>query len=222
MKSKTKSRHGKVLLRILLEHQVQFGESVVMFGSAEALGSWTNPVTMGWTENGWVSDFEMIGGESVEFKFVIMGNDKSLSWESGDNRMLQIPKKGNFTLICHWNVTTEALELLPAESRDGPDLIEGLVDNGSVVSDAAATDTEDQTSSFVGQWQGKAATFMRSNEHHNNERDRKWDTSGLEGLALKLVQDDQNARNWWQKVILSVLPVSILYILIVSSSLGKL
>ncbi|KNA06557.1 hypothetical protein SOVF_179910 isoform A [Spinacia oleracea] len=200
MKSKTKSRHGKVLLRILLEHQVQFGESVVMFGSAEALGSWTNPVTMGWTENGWVSDFEMIGGESVEFKFVIMGNDKSLSWESGDNRMLQIPKKGNFTLICHWNVTTEALELLPAESRDGPDLIEGLVDNGSVVSDAAATDTEDQTSSFVGQWQGKAATFMRSNEHHNNERDRKWDTSGLEGLALKLVQDDQNARNWWQKL----------------------
>uniref|UniRef100_A0A803LZS2 Pentatricopeptide repeat-containing protein n=1 Tax=Chenopodium quinoa TaxID=63459 RepID=A0A803LZS2_CHEQI len=34
----------------------------------------------------------------------------------------------------------------------------------------------------------------RSNEHHNNEKD-----PGLEGLALKLVQDDQNARNWWQK-----------------------
>ncbi|XP_021745875.1 phosphoglucan, water dikinase, chloroplastic-like isoform X1 [Chenopodium quinoa] len=200
MKSKTKSRHGKVLLRILLEHQVQFGESVVMLGSAKELGSWKKPVTMGWTENGWVSDFEMRGGDSVEFKFVIMGKDKSLTWESGDNRILQIPEKGNFTLICHWNMNSETLELLPAESGDSQDVPEDLVDNGSVVSDIAATDSEVQTSPFVGKWQGKAATFMRSNEHHNNEKDRKWDTSGLEGLALKLVQDDQNARNWWRKL----------------------
>uniref|UniRef100_A0A803LZL4 CBM20 domain-containing protein n=1 Tax=Chenopodium quinoa TaxID=63459 RepID=A0A803LZL4_CHEQI len=200
MESKTKSRHGKVLLRILLEHQVQFGESVVMLGSAKELGSWKKPVTMGWTENGWVSDFEMRGGDSVEFKFVIMGKDKSLTWESGENRILQIPEKGNFTLICHWNMTSEMLELLTAESGDSQDVIEDLVDNGSVVSDVAATDSEVQTSPFVDQWQGKAATFMRSNEHHNNEKDRKWDTSGLEGLALKLVQDDQNARNWWRKL----------------------
>ncbi|KAL2924032.1 Phosphoglucan water dikinase chloroplastic [Bienertia sinuspersici] len=207
-KNKTRSRreHGKVLLSILLEHQVQFGESVVVLGSNKELGSWKKPVTMAWTENGWVSNIELTAGDSVEFKFVIMGKDKSLTWESGDNRVIQIPEKGNFTLICHWNMTVEALELLSVESGEGQDLTDGLVDNGSAVVDDDDDDDDDDateidvgTSPFVEQWQGKAAAFMQSNEHRNRESERKWDTSGLEGLTLKLVQDDQNARNWWRK-----------------------
>ncbi|KAL2928069.1 Phosphoglucan water dikinase chloroplastic [Bienertia sinuspersici] len=206
-KNKTRSRreHGKVLLSILLEHQVQFGENVVILGSNKELGSWKKPVTMAWTENGWVSNIELTAGDSVEFKFVIMGKDKSLTWESGDNRVIQIPEKGNFTLICHWNMTVEALELLSAESGEGQDSTDGLVDNGSAVVDDDDDDDDDATeidvgtSPFVEQWQGKAAAFMQSNEHRNRESERKWDTSGLEGLTLKLVQDDQNARNWWRK-----------------------
>lgn len=203
-KNKTRSRHehGKVLISILLEHQVQFGESVVMLGSTKELGSWKKPVTMGWTESGWVLNLEVKGGDSVEFKFVIMGKDKSLTWESGDNRVLKIPEEGSFTLFCHWNMTVEALELLPAKSGDGQDQTENWVANGSAVSDdVAATESEVQTSPFIEQWQGKAASFMRSNEHRDRESDRKWDTSGLEGLALKLVQGDQSARNWWRKVL---------------------
>lgn len=201
--NKTRSRreHGKVQLSILLKHQVQFGECVVIFGSCKEMGSWEKPVTMNWTDNGWVLDLELKGGDSGEFKFVIMGKDKSLTWESGDNRKLQIPGGGKFTLFCHWNMTAEALEILPAESEDDRGSAEVLVDNRSSVSDATVTDSEAQTSPFVEQWQGKAASFMRSNEHHNRESDRRWDTSGLEGLALKLVQDDQNARNWWRKVL---------------------
>ncbi|XP_048496017.1 phosphoglucan, water dikinase, chloroplastic isoform X3 [Beta vulgaris subsp. vulgaris] len=200
--NKTRSRreHGKVQLSILLKHQVQFGECVVIFGSCKEMGSWEKPVTMNWTDNGWVLDLELKGGDSGEFKFVIMGKDKSLNWESGDNRKLQIPGGGKFTLFCHWNMTAEALEILPAESEDDQGLAEVLVDNRPSVSDATVTDSEAQTSPFVEQWQGKAASFMRSNEHHNRESDRRWDTSGLEGLALKLVQDDQNARNWWRKL----------------------
>ncbi|CAO2831421.1 unnamed protein product [Amaranthus hypochondriacus] len=145
-----------------------------------------------------------MGGDSVEFKFVIMGKDKSLTWESGDNRTLQVPERGSFKLICRWSMTTEALELLPAESGDSQEadleVTDGLVDNGSAVSDNVRADAEGQTSPFVEQWQGKSVTFMRSNEHRDRESNRKWDTSGLEGLALKLVQDDQNARNWWRKL----------------------
>jgi phosphoglucan,water dikinase len=46
---------------------------------------------------------------------------------------------------------------------------------------------------------------MQSNQHQSNEAQRTWDTSGLQGLPLKLVQGDQSARNWWRKVLLCYL-----------------
>ncbi|GKA64555.1 hypothetical protein Tco_0764262, partial [Tanacetum coccineum] len=49
-------------------------------------------------------------------------------------------------------------------------------------------------------WQGKEASFMKSNEHGGRERQRHWDTSGLEGVALKLVEGDKSAKNWWKKL----------------------
>ena len=201
-KKGARQKHGKVELNILLEHQVQFGESVVILGSSKELGSWKNPVPMTWTENGWVSNFKLEGGEPIEFKFVIAGKDKSLAWESGDNRVLQIPGEGIFKLVCNWNKTTEPLELLPSESENR-DVVEGSDDNGSVVANAASIEQEVGASPFVEQWQGQGAAFMRSNEHRNRESERKWDTSGLQGMALKLVQSDQNARNWWRKVLFS-------------------
>lgn len=202
MKTKKKGsrqKHGKVELNILLEHQVQFGESVAILGSVKELGSWKNTVAMTWTENGWVCNLKLKGGDPIEFKFVITRQDKSLAWESGDNRILQIPGEGNFKLVCHWNKTTEPIELLPTESEN-QNVAEGSNDNGSVVTDAASIEPEVGASPFVEQWQGQGAAFMRSNEHRNRESERKWDTSGLEGMALKLVQGDQNARNWWRKL----------------------
>lgn len=196
----SRQEHGKVQLSILLKHQVQFGESVAIMGSAKELGSWKKPQAMTWTENGWVCNLELRGEEPIEFKFVIVGQDKSLAWESGDNRIIQIPKGGNFTLNCHWSTTTEAMKLLPTEYVESQDLVESLNGTGSIVPDNAATESEVGTSPFVEQWQGRNATFMRSNEHGNRETERKWDTSGLEGLALKLVQADKNARNWWRKL----------------------
>lgn len=202
MKTKKKGsrqKHGKVELNILLEHQVQFGESVAILGSVKELGSWKNTVAMTWMENGWVCNLKLKGGDPIEFKFVITRQDKSLAWESGDNRILQIPGEGNFKLVCHWNKTTEPIELLPTESEN-QNVAEGSNDNGSVVTDAASIEPEVGASPFVEQWQGQGAAFMRSNEHRNRESERKWDTSGLEGMALKLVQGDQNARNWWRKL----------------------
>lgn len=200
-KMKSKSQRGKVRIHVRLDHQVEFGEHVVVLGSTKEFGSWKKKVPLDWTENGWVGNLEVKGGESVEYKFVIVRKDKSILWETGENRVLKLPKQGSFELVSHWNNTGEAVDLLALEEKDY------IGENGSTTSDTAdsAAHLEVETSPFVGQWQGKGVSFMRSNEHWNRVAERKWDTSGLEGLALKLVEGDQNARNWWRKVPLLIL-----------------
>lgn len=187
-----KSESGKVRLNIRLDHQVEFGESVAILGSVKELGSWKKKVPMNWTESGWVCTLEFKGGESVEYKFLTVRADKSMLWEGGHNRVLKLPKGGSFDMVCHWNATTEAVGL--PSSEEGEDVGQ----NGSTVADTVGAE-EVESSPFVGQWKGNAISFMRSNEHGNREGG-KWDTSGLEGLALKLVEGDRNARNWWRKL----------------------
>lgn len=198
---KSKPGRGKVRLNVRLDHQVKFGEHVVILGSAKELGSWKKNVVLNWTENGWVCELELQGGESVEFKFVIVGKGKSVVWESGDNRVLKLPKGGSFGMVCKWNATGEAVELLPLSFGENEE--EDFGDNGSAIT-TAASPLEVKASPFVGQWQGKSVSFMQSNEHRNRESDRRWDTSGLQGLALKLVEGDRSARNWRKKVLLLI------------------
>ncbi|XP_038995104.1 phosphoglucan, water dikinase, chloroplastic-like isoform X2 [Hibiscus syriacus] len=196
LKVKSKSGRGKVGINVCLDHQVKFGEHVVILGSTKELGYWKKQVPMNWSEGGWICDLELEGGQSVEFKFVVVGKDKKVVWEDGNNRFLKLPQGGSFGMVCHWNSTEETLELLPLTSEDyGVE----MVDNDGL-SESTTDALEVETSPFVGQWQGRDASFMRSNEHHNRELERRWDTTGLEGLALKLVEGDKNARNWWRKL----------------------
>ncbi|KAJ7957314.1 phosphoglucan, water dikinase, chloroplastic [Quillaja saponaria] len=177
-KMKSKSRHDKVQLNVRLDHQVEFGEHVAILGSAKALGSWKKAVPMKWTEKGW---------------------DKSLLWEDGNNRVLKLPKGGTFMMVSRWNMSGETLELQPLGYSGDEEEEVHFGENGPVATNAASL-LEGQTSPFVGQWQGKSVSFMRSNEHLDQETERKWDLSGLDGLVLKLVEDDQRARNWWRKL----------------------
>ncbi|KAJ6680380.1 PHOSPHOGLUCAN WATER DIKINASE CHLOROPLASTIC [Salix purpurea] len=180
----------KSKLNVRIDHQVEFGEHIVIVGSSEEMGSWKKKVPMKWTANGWVHELEMKGGEVVEFKFVIVSMDNSLVWESGANRALKLPREGSYAIVCRWGATGEPVKLLPLE----------LEQNGSAGSAGADITSEAVTSPFVGQWQGKAASFMRSNDHGNREGGRRWDTSGLQGAVLKLVEGDSNARNWRRKL----------------------
>ncbi|KAF2325181.1 hypothetical protein GH714_024951 [Hevea brasiliensis] len=166
-KAKSKSGNGKVQLNVRLDHQVEFGEHVVILGSAKELGLWKK-------------------------------KDKSMVWEGGDNRILKLPKRGSYVMVCQWNATLEPMNLLPLNLEENEVEVEDVDENGSV---SAATLLEVETSPFVGQWQGKAISFMRSNELRHSETERLWDTSDLEGLALTLVEGDRNARNWWRKVL---------------------
>ncbi|KAK2969591.1 hypothetical protein RJ640_023703 [Escallonia rubra] len=194
---KRKNERGLVRLNIRLDHQVAFGEHVSVVGSTKEFGSWKKHKSMNWTENGWVCDVDVKGDQIVEYKFVIVRTDKSMAWEGGDNRVLKLPKQGTFEMLCCWNMTKEAADLLPSGSEE----------YGEKVGTDASNDSrrsEEVMSPFVDQWQGKAVAFMRSNEHRDRERERQWDTSGLDRLALKLVESDQSARNWWRKVLLLI------------------
>ncbi|KAJ4841700.1 hypothetical protein Tsubulata_046491, partial [Turnera subulata] len=158
---KFKLGRGNIRLRIRLDHQVEFGEHVIILGSTKELGSWKKDVPMNWTEKGWVCDLELKGGQSIEFKFVTAGKDKSMVWEGGDNRILKLPEGGSFSIVCHWNETGQAVDLLSMkDSEESGEVMEKKDDSGSA--SAAASSFSGETSPFVGQWQGKAASFMRS------------------------------------------------------------
>lgn len=104
---------------------------------------------MSWIENGWVCNLELKGDEFVEFKFVILGQDKSLIWEFGDNRIFQILEGGNFKLVCYWDMISEVLEFLFIEFEESQDLLEGLDDNGFVVIDNIVIELDVRISFFV-------------------------------------------------------------------------
>ncbi|VVB15179.1 unnamed protein product [Arabis nemorensis] len=191
----------KVKLNVRLDHQVKFGEHVAMFGSAKEIGSWKKKSPLNWTENGWVCELELSGGQVLEYKFVIVQKDGSLSWESGDNRVLRLPNSGSFSVVCHWNATGETLDF-PQEVANDAGVHDGS-DNKEVGEDRVVVSENGahlQKSTLAGQWQGNDASFMRSNDHSNREVGRNWDTTGLEGTALKIVEGDRNSRNWWRKL----------------------
>ncbi|CAA7017203.1 unnamed protein product [Microthlaspi erraticum] len=190
----------KVKLNVRLNHQVSFGEHVAMFGSAKEIGSWKKKSPLNWTENGWVCELELSGGQVLEYKFVIVKSDGSLSWESGDNRFLKLPNSGNFSVVCHWDATRETLDLPQEAANDAAGQDDGENRETQDVSDDRVVGSENGKSTLGGQWQGKDASFMRSNEHSDREVGRNWDTSGLEGPALKMVEGDRNSKNWWRKL----------------------
>lgn len=195
------SKLDVVLLRVCLEHQVKYGEHVGIIGSTKELGSWKKHVELEWTEDGWVSQLELPGETLVEFKFVIvLKGGKEKTWEGGNNRVIELPKDGAFDIVCHWNRTEEPLDLSGTSKGDRVSryVVPQKVGDVSVAEHGDLAETD--SSNFGGQWQGSEAVFMRSNEHGNKAADRMWDTAGLGGMALKLVEGDKASRNWWKKL----------------------
>ncbi|PKA66121.1 Phosphoglucan, water dikinase, chloroplastic [Apostasia shenzhenica] len=191
-------KRGEVRIIVRLDHQVEFGEHVAVLGSSEELGSWKKRVPMEWTEQGWVRELDLCENETMEFKFVIVSKgEKGMAWEEGSNRVLRVPESGVYDLVCRWNNTEEAVDLLAVERGEN---VEGEVGGDVYTIENYGNVVESEASPFVEQWQGREASFMRSNEHRNAETQRRWDTEGVDGIALQLVEGDRNARNWWRKL----------------------
>lgn len=218
----TRCQREKLKLRLRLDHQVQFGEHHALFGSAESTGSWQDRVGMIWTADGWVADIEATVGEAFEFKYVTVSSDGQVIWERGPNRTLELPSQsGDFEVVSHWNQTQERIAFVARSSgaqevtcdvsrnsdlrhtENSPDVGNGGFTSGQYV----------ESTPFVQGWQGKETLFMKSNEH-SGERLGQWDSMGLEAAAVKVVDGDRTASNWWRKV-----PVSLTSYAIRTSSL---
>ncbi|XP_073099612.1 phosphoglucan, water dikinase, chloroplastic isoform X10 [Elaeis guineensis] len=201
-KRKASGKRRKVRMRVQLDHQVEFGEHVAVLGSTKELGLWKRQVPMDWTPEGWVCELELCGGEVLEYKFVILRKGKmGMIWEDGDNRVLKLPEEGMFDMVCRWNKTGEAVDLLGADIDDEKvEELESEDGGDATASDDGGFVSKRKPSPFVEHWQGRAASFMRSNEHKSRETERTWDTDGLDGVVLKLVEGDRVARNWWRKL----------------------
>ena len=146
---------------------------------------------------------------------VIIRKDGQLDWEDGPNRKLVIPQDslhgGHFRSEIEWSKTETKAKWVDVEGRVVT--FQERSDNGSVagdddkggeaVKDASAGyesgSGSEVESEFGRQWQGKAVSFMRSNEH---SRDRRggWDLTGLVGVARAVVEGDSKSGNWLRKV----------------------
>jgi len=70
-------------------------EHVVLCGSHEAIGNWIpeRGVELEWRHNAWVTKEPIsLPRSHVEFKFVRLSERGHVEWESGDNRVLELPK----------------------------------------------------------------------------------------------------------------------------------
>lgn len=195
----------KVKVKVLLEHQVQFGESHALLGSSQCAGAWQNRVPMDWTEQGWVVELEGQPGEVVEYKHVIVTHSGDVVWEGGQNRILSLPSEGNFEVVTHWDCTHEDMQLQFGGdvNSEGVDVdvdagvvvdVEGVGMGQSERGGDSVNGSEATSTSFVQEWQGGSSRSGSSNGRV------KWETSGLAGPALQLVEGDKSASNWWRKL----------------------
>jgi phosphoglucan,water dikinase len=184
-------RCGKeeVKVRVRLDHQIQFGEMHAILGSAKSFGAWQDKVLMKWTESGWVVDLEGKPGENVEYKHVIVTHDGGVIWEEGPNRTLELPSElTEVELITHWGRTDEQLQF-----QGGKKLVERRSSQAAAASSPVEEAVNEMSTSFVKSWQGAAVKDRK-------ERTGKWDTRGLDGPALQIVEGDRKASNWWRKL----------------------
>nr|OQO32390.1 hypothetical protein B0A51_00450 [Rachicladosporium sp. CCFEE 5018] len=75
-----------------------YGESVYVIGDNAALGSWNSANAMplsaaGYTSSNpqWSGSVKLPAGASVQYKFIKMGTDGSITWESDPNRLYTVP-----------------------------------------------------------------------------------------------------------------------------------
>lgn len=211
-------------LTFKVRRRVNFGECVKLVGDSKPFGKWSpgrSLVEMVWTDGDvWeavVDAGELVassGAGRLEFKCVVVkdGADE-FEWEGGDNHVVDLSSSLGGTAVVTWG---KRIELFGADGADGARsaLFEGL-ENGNGEGRAGGAQMSrsfDMGSSFssmddaqnapllpLDQWSGDEVVFMQSNEHPR-DRQGTWDTDGLSGTSLRLVQGDRDASNWLKKL----------------------
>ncbi|KAL4852989.1 Phosphoglucan [Chlorella vulgaris] len=189
----------KVPVRFTVQQEVNYGETVRLVGSHSSLGNWKvrKGAAMKWEEGHvWSAEVSLPPGTTVEFKCVrARGEGDDADWEDGDNRSLAVPSAAAAVEL-EWGGSMSvdgkpsAAKPRQQQSQDWSSSSddEGYTRVGGSMDDSSRRE-----------WKGRELRFMRSNEH-SRDRQGVWDTSGLEGGVLHLVEGDRDAANWLAKM----------------------
>ena len=83
----------------------QWGQSIKVVGNHSALGSWSAasavPLSSA-TYPMWRATVALPAGTTVQFKYIRVSSDGSVTWESGANRVVTVPASGVLTLNDTW------------------------------------------------------------------------------------------------------------------------
>jgi phosphoglucan,water dikinase len=188
----------KVTLRV--KKRVEYGEHVKIVGCTEALGGWNPEVSsasMKWTAGDvWEMDVGVDDCEAAfEFKCVVV-RDGSVDWEGGENHRIDLRGASSGVITVTWGGNMDmALDLPGTEDTAAHQDSKSSVDMNGISPAFQAMDDKPE----LEQWSGDKIVFMQSNEHPR-DRQGEWNTQGLEGPALTLVEGDRDAGNWLGKL----------------------
>lgn len=130
-----------------------------------------------------------------------------------DSTTTQVPN-ADATMRLTWDKTSEQLALGVAGDASSKGATEGVrppsggSSRGVTDGDGRAPSPPELTDVLgslehdrieTNQWQGNEIRFMRSNEH-SRDRSGTWNADSLEGAARALVQGDERAPSWLQKL----------------------
>lgn len=179
-------------MRFVLTREVSFGRGHSVVGDHPALGGWDAAAApaMAWGEgHRWSAEVVLAPGTSLEFKCVELQDGGGAKWEGGDNRAVTVPDgaEGPVEIVLEWGRggAGKAVKAAKAAARAAPAEVAGGAPGGGGV-------TSDDDAVPGSQWAGREVVFMQSNDH-STERRGVWETAGLEGEALQVVEGDREA-----------------------------
>lgn len=178
--------------------QVGYGDKLCVVGNEKALGRWKldKAFELRWSEGDiWEGQVEVPDDAKIEYKLVKLKGIGDPEWEDGDNRSLDRSASAR-TVVLVWNSERKTRVEEGTNSKKGtapPRQDTSSGDDYSSGSDSYSSGADfDGDGSPTGAWRGKEVQFMRENAH-SRERSGRWDTSGLEGTLLQVVQGDEKS-----------------------------
>ncbi|KAG1668382.1 hypothetical protein FOA52_004892 [Chlamydomonas sp. UWO 241] len=216
-----------VPLTIEIKQEVSFGEVMKACGNDAAFGSWAldKAPALKWSEGHvWKLTTDIPVGQTMKFKLVRVKEDGA-NWEGGGDRELKAlgPDYG-LSVTCSWDKTSdmvvEASKLgagggASAGSKSNASVVSGDEDaskkakqqRGAVAVAERSGDGSSGLSSFEEEsrgagkaWVGASPEFVQSRQ--DKERSGVWNTDGLDGVGLAVVEGDKGAANWLKKLVL--------------------
>jgi hypothetical protein len=175
----------KACVKFSMRKKVEWGDKLCVVGNHNTLGSWKldKARELSWNEGDvWTGEIELPDNTDIEFKVVTVKGIGSPEWENGNNR----------TLNANGSAVTVDLSVSPDPTSSSTS-----DSNGAANETTPTVLLQEENAQAVpfdrlptSAWRGKSVMFMKEN-NHSKERTGTWDTRGLEGVLLDLVQGDE-------------------------------